>query len=185
MKIGKPQLVREFDDFSNLQTKKYINLRAKVVEEIVAIQIGCLNSCPFCGEICISGKNHGGDHHTHHHRPQGVTGYALRDGNGKLIIENCQQLVGGNGSFQSFKNRHTDWKSHPYKEYRQVNSDYASWQINSDLTLESGSYWKWFMKTYSSQLAKLYEASEADIPESWNSLTKEQEIEKLRKLIPN
>ena len=159
-------------------------MRTKVVDKIITVRIGCVKSCPFCGEICISGMNdHAGDHETPNHRPQGITGYGLRDGNGKLIIETCQQLVKGDGNFENFKNHHTDWKPHPYKDYRKVNSDYALWKIIGDRTLESGSYWKWFMATYSSQLAKLYDAVEADIPESWQSLSKEKEIEKLRKII--
>ncbi len=180
----KSRLASELGDFSNPAASKYTSLRTKVVDKIITVRIGCVKSCPFCGEICISGMNdHAGDHETPNHRPQGITGYALRDGNGKLIIETCQQLVKGDGNFENFKNHHTDWKPHPYKDYRKVNSDYALWKIIGDRTLESGSYWKWFMATYSSQLAKLYDAVEADIPESWQSLSKEKEIEKLRKII--
>ena len=177
----KSQLANTMTDFSNLRKEKYINLRTKVVDEIIKQRIGCLKSCPFCGEICISGMdNHSGDHETPYHRPQGVTGYRPVSGEPKLVMETCQEDVAGD---RSFRNRDTNREFKPYKNYREVNSYYASWKINGDRTLESGSYWKWFMATYSYQLAKLYDAAEPDIPESWKSLTKEREIEKLRKLI--
>ena len=39
------------------------------------------------------------------------------------------------------------------------------------------------MATYSSELADHYNAKEPDIHSTWKSLTKEKEIEKLRKII--
>lgn len=166
--------------------EKYINLRAKVAEEIIQEKIGCLKSCPFCGEICINGENgHQDNHRTPYHRPQGIYGYSWSEDSDpikakKLITENCQHLVHGDYRFKNSDTNH-QWTS--YKDYRQVNSYYASWQINGDPSIEASSYWKWFMATYSYQLAKLYNAVEPDIPGPWKSLNKEKEIEKLRKLI--
>jgi hypothetical protein len=181
----KSELASKLSDFSNSQTKKYINLRSDVVNDIIRLRIGCLKSCPFCGEICIAGgvdkdHNHEGNHGTPYHRPQGITGYRPVYGKPKLAIETCQQDVAGEGSFINYD---TNGEYRLYKDYRKVNDYYASWKINGDLSLEVGSYWKWFMAAYSSELAILYNADEPDIPESWKSLSKEKEIEKLRKII--
>jgi hypothetical protein len=181
----KSKLASKLSDFSNPQTKKYADLRSDVVNDIIRLRIGCLKSCPFCGEICIAGgvdedHNHEGNHETPYHRPQGITGYRPVYGKPKLAIETCQQDVAGEGSFI---NPDTNGEYRLYKDYRKVNDYYASWKINGDLSLETGSYWKWFMAAYSFELAILYDADEPDIPESWKSLSKEKEIEKLRKLI--
>ncbi|WP_323245891.1 P-loop NTPase family protein [Nodularia spumigena] len=177
----KSKLANKLSYFSNPQTKKYADLRSDVVNDIINLRIGCLKSCPFCGEICIAGgmdEDH--NHETPYHRPQGITGYRPVYGKPKLAIETCQQDVAGEGSFI---NPDTNGEYRLYKDYRKVNDYYASWKINGDLSLEAGSYWKWFMTAYSSELAKLYDADEPDIPESWKSLSKEKEIEKLRKII--
>ncbi|MBD2302273.1 hypothetical protein [Nostoc sp. FACHB-190] len=180
---NKSRLSNELGRFYNSVANEYTTLKNKVVDEIIASRIGCLQSCPFCGEICISGMDgHDGSHETHYHRPQGLTGYRPVSGEPKLVTENCQQLVYGDSKFA---NSDTNWEYKPYKDYRQVNNYYASWKIVGDATLESGSYWKWFMITYADELALLYEAKKPDFPTSWNSLTKEKVIDELRKLIEN
>lgn len=179
--LEKSDLADRLNDYSQTETQKYKTLRDKVVDKIIIVRIGCLESCPFCGEICISGmKNHSGSHETPYHRPQGVTGYHPVSGTPKLLTDTCPQRVAGESEF---RNSDTDWKDIPYKDYRKVNDNYASWKINGDVSLTAGSYWKWFMKEYSQELAKHYNVAEPDIPDSWKSLTKEQEIEQLKKLI--
>lgn len=174
-------LLEELCDFSKSETEQYSYLRSNVVDQIITSVIGCIEACPFCGEICISGRdNHDSDHETPYHRPQGVTGYRPISGSPKLVTKTCSQYIAGNGRF---KNSDTNQELVDYKDYRQVNDYYRSWKINGDLSLESSSYWKWFMATYSSELAEYYDAEEPDIDSTWKSLTKEGEIEKLRKII--
>ncbi len=174
-------LPEELCDFSKSETEQYSYLRSNVVDKIITSVIGCIEACPFCGEICIVGRdNHDSDHETPYHRPDGVKGYRPVSGSPKLTTETCPQNVAGNGTF---KNSDTNEEYIPYKDYRQVNDYYRSWKIHGDVSLEASSYWKWFMATYSSELAKDYDAEEPDIDSSWKSLTKEKEIEKLRKII--
>ncbi|MDB9519885.1 hypothetical protein PN466_23350 [Roseofilum reptotaenium CS-1145] len=164
------------------------SFRGKVTNKLFKGIIGCVESCPFCGAICIHGVDgHDIDHETPFHRPKGVGGYYRESGpdQGKLVIETCSQVVASDGRFQDDATRakYGDERYVPYKDYRTVNDYYASWKINGDLSLEADSYWKWFMATFSAELADLYGAKEPNIPASWKKLTKEQEIEKLRKKI--
>ena len=179
-------LFQELCDFSELRTDEYSYLRSKVVDKIITSVIGCIEACPFCGEICITGRdNHDSDHETPYHRPQGVTGYRWEnhpDSNkiNKLITKTCPQSVAADDRFRN-SSTNEEWVN--YQNYRQVNDYYRSWKINPDLSLEASSYWKWFMASYSSELAKYYDVKEPDIDSTWKSLTKEKEIEKLRKII--
>ncbi|NER06851.1 MAG: hypothetical protein F6K17_31860 [Okeania sp. SIO3C4] len=169
------------------KTEQYVYLKGEVVNKIITSVIGCVKTCPFCGAICINGKNHDDnyDHETPFHRPQGIKGYRFESHSNsskinKLVTETCPQDVAGNGRFKN-SDTNDEWVN--YKDYRQVNDYYRSWKITPDLSLESSSYWKWFMATYSSELANYYNAKEPDIDITWKSLTKEKEIEKLRKII--
>ncbi|NEO55469.1 MAG: hypothetical protein F6K54_21785 [Okeania sp. SIO3B5] len=181
------ELIKELDEFSQPTTERYIYLEEEVVNKIITSVIGCIKSCPFCGEICINGENHDNnyDHETPYHRPQGVTGYTWETDfdstkNNKLVTETCPQAIADNDSFRNDATN-DEWVN--CQDYRQVNDYYNSWKIPADASLESSSYWKWFMATYSSELANYHQKKEPDIDITWKSLTKEKEIEKLRKII--
>ncbi|MGK7896601.1 MAG: hypothetical protein AB4372_24010, partial [Xenococcus sp. (in: cyanobacteria)] len=183
----KSELIRELRKFSELTTSEYSYLKENVANKIIESVIGCIKACPFCGEICIHGKDHEHDidHETPYHRPQGVKGYKWETPSdstrhNKLITETCSQNVAAKNRFRNSATN-DEWVS--YEDYRKVNEYYGSWKINSDLSADGESYWKWFMATYSSKLATYYGKKEPDIHSSWKKLTKEQEIEKLRKLI--
>ncbi|MGK7899375.1 MAG: TIR domain-containing protein [Xenococcus sp. (in: cyanobacteria)] len=175
----KSELITELRKFSEPTTNQYSYLKENVVNKIFESVIGCINTCPLCGEICIHGRAHRFDinHETPYHRPLGVLGLSVDN---KLMIENCPQLIASN---LKFKNSDTNQEFVYYKNYRQVNDYYGSWKINPDLSLEGGSYWKWFMANYSNQLAEYYGKEKPDIPSTWKFFTKEKEIEKLRRLI--
>lgn len=182
LKNRQPNLISEMSKTFSLDTKQ------KVTKKLFERIIGCIKSCPFCGEICTHGINgHDIDHETDLHRPQGVLGYFYTTGSkkGQLLTETCPQDVASNSGFRNCATRakYGDERYVPYKDYRTVSGYYASWKINGDLSLESSSYWKWFMATFSAKLADKYGAKEPDIPSTWKTLTKEQEIEKLRKAI--
>lgn len=65
------------------------------------------------------------------------------------------------------------YKKHPYKCYKEI---YPDWKIPPD-----SDYWKYVMAKYNTDLAKEYNANPADIPESWNDITKEQAEKSLKK----
>lgn len=188
------ELIQELHEFSQPRTDKYIYLRNKyidlrneVVDKIITSVIGCIKTCPFCGEICILGQPHDDSvaHETPYHRPKGIKGYRWINHSDstkidKLDTKTCPQGIADN---DRFRNSATNGEWVKYQDYRQVNDYYRSWKIPADASLESSSYWKWFMATYSSELADHYNAKEPDIHSTWKSLTKEKEIEKLRKII--
>ena len=164
LKDSKLQLANKLHDFLEPMESNYTSLRSRVVDKIITSVIGCVESCPFCGEICISGRdNHDSVHETLCHRPRGVTG-RYWETNNKLVTETCEQGVGSEDI--RFRNADTNYEWKYYKDYREVNDYYASWKINGDRSLEASSYWKWFMANYSFHIAELYDVKEPDIPES-------------------
>ena len=111
-------------------------------------------------------KNHESQHSTRIHRPQGITGY--RNHGSNILVSNiCTTNV---ASEKRFRNIDTSSEWHPYKDYQTVNDYYKSWTIAPDSSFEASSYWKWFMATYSNNLAEHYETVKPDIPSAWKNI---------------
>jgi hypothetical protein len=138
---------------------------------------GCQACCPFCKGLCDQTvRDHAGGHSTRIHRPQGITGY--HDINTK-ILENriCTTLIAGD---RRFKNLDTSDQWHPYKEYQTVNDYYKSWAIPPDQSFEASTYWKWFMATFSQELANYYGVKPPEIPLAWKNISFEEARKQLR-----
>jgi hypothetical protein len=170
----------QLNDFSKMETSRYQKLRNQVAEEIIDQVLGCVEACPFCGEICcLQIKSHDNSHVTlnNMHRPQGVRGWRPVDGSPKLLTQTCSEDVAGT---REFHNEDTDWKFVPYRDYRTI---YANWDIKGDPSSSGDDYWKWFMAKYRTQLALKRIAEEPDIPPAWDCITKEQATDKLRRIV--
>ncbi|AFY39981.1 hypothetical protein Lepto7376_3822 [[Leptolyngbya] sp. PCC 7376] len=165
---------------SKATSEKYQKIRNQVVQKIFDDNLQCVESCPFCGEICMLGAKHKSDilhvSFKNIHRPQGLTGFS-DDQTNRLNIESCSELIAGNYRFKNY-DTNGEWKN--YKSYRDI---YPTWDIKGDFSLEVEDYWKWVMYKYNSEFAKQYSAKEADIPEAWKMITKEQATENLRQII--
>ncbi|XP_035770925.1 interferon-induced very large GTPase 1-like [Neolamprologus brichardi] len=136
--------------------------------------VGCGKQCPFCKVVCDAG---GGGHTEHFallHRPQGLGRYTWHVTK-KLVTNICSSSV---ISEQCFSCIDTNGRWHPYKKYKEI---YPDWKIPPDSSLEASDYWKYVMAKYNMDLAKEYNANPADIPESWNDITKEQAEKSLKK----
>ena len=137
--------------------------------------LGCCEQCPFCKEMCeLTTPNHDCKHSVESHRPQCLRGYAWTS-TGKMTLDVCSARV---ASDAKFRNHDTDYKLHPYKNYRIF---YPKWDITPDPSREALSYWKWFVARYSAQIARHFKMKETEIPDSWKSLTWEEVKEDLKR----
>ena len=67
-----------------------------------------------------------------------------------MVLEVCTAGVAGGGTFQ---NCDTEWKPHPYEEYRKK---YPNWSITADMSLEASLYWKWVLGQYAREVAEAF-----------------------------
>ncbi|KAM9147478.1 interferon-induced very large GTPase 1-like isoform 1-T1 [Pangshura tecta] len=165
------QILAELKD---LEIKsKLSQLPLKPQDEIFKRVFGCGKQCPFCKVPCEAG---GGDHKEHFasvHRPQGLGRYHSL-ATEKLTYSLCSSDVVSN---TTFRNSDTDWKDHPYKDYRQY---YPHWCIQPDPSITASDYWKFVFKEFNQQFAKEYGAKPADLPADWRKITKEQALGSLK-----
>ncbi|KAG9462325.1 hypothetical protein GDO78_014370 [Eleutherodactylus coqui] len=150
-------------------------LTLKPQDELLKKVIGCGQQCPFCKVPCEAG---GGDHKEHFasvHRPRGLGKYRWC-ADEKLVPDICSLAV---VSETKFKNSDTDWKLHPYKEYRTY---YPDWAIQPDPSIQSSDYWKYIFAQFNEEFADAFNAKPADLPSNWNKITKEQGLASLKKM---
>ncbi|XP_073504969.1 up-regulator of cell proliferation-like [Phyllobates terribilis] len=146
----------------------------KPQDELLKKVIGCGHQCPFCEAPCEAG---GADHREHFasfHIPQGLGKYR-KCRNKKLVLDICTSAV---ISETRFINSDTDWKPHPYKEYRTY---YPDWTIQPDPSIESSDYWKFVFARYNKEFAVEYDAKPADLPFIWTKITREQALLSLKR----
>jgi hypothetical protein len=177
------QLVKLVKEFSQSLVQQGVNIlnyetwNPAPHEKLLDLMFGCQACCPFCKGLCDQTvRDHAGGHSTRIHRPQGITGY--HDINTK-ILENriCTTLIAGD---RRFKNLDTSDQWHPYKEYQTVNDYYKSWAIPPDQSFEASTYWKWFMATFSQELANYYGVKPPEIPLAWKNISFEEARKQLR-----
>ncbi|PIO40976.1 hypothetical protein AB205_0147990 [Aquarana catesbeiana] len=162
-------------ELKSLSTEDVLSrLVVKPQDELFKKVFGCGKQCPFCRVPCEAGGTDHKEHFASVHRPQGLGQYRWTTTN-VLFHDICTTLVVGN---TPFKNELTEWKFHPYKDYRDY---YPDWTIQPDESIEASDYWKFILKKYNKQFAAEYNAKPADYPEEWNSLTREMAKKCLQK----
>ena len=146
-------------------------------EKLLDLMFGCQERCPFCKGLCDQTvRDHAGGHSTRIHRPQGITGW--HDINAQILVNRiCTTSVAGDGHF---KNVDTSDQLHLYKNYQTVNDYYKSWAIPPDPSFEASTYWKWFMATFSQELANYYGVKPPEIPLAWKNISFEDARNQLR-----
>ncbi|XP_073504965.1 up-regulator of cell proliferation-like [Phyllobates terribilis] len=148
-------------------------LKLKPQDELFSKVIGCGHRCPFCKVPCEAG---GADHKEHFasvHRPQGLGQY--RNVISGILVKNiCTTNI---VSSATFRNSDTDWKPHPYKEYRTY---YPDWAIQPDPSIESSDYWKFIFAKFNGEFAEEYKAKPAELPDDWKEMTEEDALNSLK-----
>ncbi|XP_053119776.1 interferon-induced very large GTPase 1-like isoform X2 [Hemicordylus capensis] len=151
----------------------FTKLPVKPQDEIFKRVFGCGKQCPFCKVPCEAGGKAHQEHFAAVHRPQGLGRYRW-DKTKELYYSLCSSDV---VSDNWFKNRHTDKKWHPYKNYRDY---YPDWNIQPDPSINASDYWKFIFAEFNHDFARKYCAKPAELPEDWKKITKEQAKEALK-----
>ncbi|XP_061444298.1 interferon-induced very large GTPase 1-like isoform X2 [Rhineura floridana] len=165
------QIMSEYDslDIKSKLSKLPVNPQ----EEIFKRVFGCGKQCPFCKAPCEAGGSAHQEHFAAVHRPQGLGRYR-EIGSEKLVPEICSTDVASN---REFRNQDTDWKFHPYKDYRAY---YPEWCIQPDPSINASDYWKFIFKEFNHEFARHYNAEPADLPADWYDITQKQALEALQ-----
>ncbi|KAM4690555.1 interferon-induced very large GTPase 1-like [Rhinophrynus dorsalis] len=156
---------KSYDEFD---TKPHIILAKQLC--------GCWEQCPFCKAICtntISG--HDGDHSVIFHRSQAISGIPWVDSN-EFVIEICSTLVTSDSCLVIDHKRQV-----PYKHYRKIGPNYASWSITPDTSAQP--YWKWFVCHFRTNLEDDYGCKfegRGAIPQQWEDIKKDDVIANLK-----
>ncbi|CAM4679194.1 interferon-induced very large GTPase 1-like [Lepidochelys kempii] len=151
----------------------FTQLQFKPQDEIFKRVFGCGKQCPFCNVPCEAGGSDHKEHFASVHRPQGLGRY--RDETSKrLIYSLCSSDV---VSSMLFRNLHTAFQWHPYKDYRQF---YPTWRIQPDPSISASDYWKFIFRKFNHQFAKEYKADPADLPTEWKKITEKQALQSIR-----
>uniref|UniRef100_A0A452H9I2 Uncharacterized protein n=1 Tax=Gopherus agassizii TaxID=38772 RepID=A0A452H9I2_9SAUR len=128
--------------------------------------------CSFCKAVCTNTiPGHDGDHSTHFHRPQALAGIQW-EGTNHLVTDICTTLAASDCKIV------LDGKTIPCKNYREVGSDYANWDIKP--VTSQLSYWKWFVSHFRSDLEKIHNGKfkgKGAIPTNWNNLNKDKVLD--------
>ncbi|KAM3917678.1 up-regulator of cell proliferation-like [Leptodactylus fuscus] len=142
----------------------------KPQDELFKKVFGCGKQCPFCKVPCEAGGTDHKEHFASIHRPQGLGRY--RSVTTQILChEVCTTDVVTERQFQCHD---TNWECHPYKEYRTI---YPDWKIQPDPSIEASVYWKYVLKEFNKQFAEDFKAKEAELPEDWYKITKEQALQ--------
>lgn len=141
--------------------------------------IGCCEQCPFCKEQCelLDSKHEGTKHSISLHRPECLSGRSWK-GSNKMALEICTASVGSKCSF-GYQDKDGELKWKPYSMYQDV---YPTWSISPDVSIEASSYWKWFVATYTTDIAQLYGMKTNEVPQAWTSLTLDKVKDDMKKL---
>ncbi|CAI5669316.1 unnamed protein product [Oreochromis niloticus] len=153
--------------------KRLEHLRVQPQNELFKQLIGCGKQCPFCAAPCDAGGKAHTEHFVSLHRPQGLGEYK-KFSTGILLTDLCSSNVKSHKKFCCIE---TQYKPHPYKNYKEILKD---WKIQPDESLEASDYWKYVMTKYNSNFAQEYEALPAVIPEVWKKINKEQAEKSLK-----
>uniref|UniRef100_A0A3Q4M8M8 Si:dkey-85k7.12 n=1 Tax=Neolamprologus brichardi TaxID=32507 RepID=A0A3Q4M8M8_NEOBR len=153
--------------------KRLEHLCVEPQDELFKQLIGCGKQCPFCAAPCDAGGKAHTEHFVSLHRPQGLGEYR-KFSTGILLTDLCSSNVKSHKKFCCIE---TQYKPHPYKDYKEILKD---WKIQPDESLEASDYWKYVMTKYNSNFAQEYEAAPAVIPEAWKKINKGQAEKSLK-----
>ncbi|XP_061403488.1 LOW QUALITY PROTEIN: interferon-induced very large GTPase 1-like [Lethenteron reissneri] len=163
--------------YSTASLRDLEHVRNKPHDMLCEQMSGCWAQCPFCDSLCTNTiLNHAEDHCTPIHRPQAVTGWSWHETN-FFCTDICTSLVASDILYVL-----PDGKIMPYKDYRTIGREHASWSITPDLTVQP--YWKWFVCRFKSDLEEFYNLQfkgSGAIPDGWTKITKDEAIADLHK----
>ncbi|XP_028414178.1 interferon-induced very large GTPase 1-like [Dendronephthya gigantea] len=162
----------------SLDPETILNWNLSASDVLLGKIMGCQSVCPFCKALCDKDhENHQEKHSALFHRPQGITGSKDKKTR-KLRTNICQKNVASN---KKFSNPDIPGRQHRYKDFQSVNDYYKSWLIPGNKSSKTPKYFKWFMATFSQDLAAHYNAREPKVPRAWKRVTFKKAKAKLQR----
>ncbi|OCT59080.1 hypothetical protein XELAEV_18001568mg [Xenopus laevis] len=146
----------------------------KPQDELLKKVIGCGKQCPFCKVPCEAATADHKEHFASLHRPKGLAKCNRISNIEALDYSICSTDITSNDSFIS---EETDFKPHPYKDYRTC---YPDWIIYPEISTTCTDYWKFVFKEFNEQFADAYCTKPADIPKDWQNITQEKALHSLK-----
>lgn len=132
---------------------------------------GCVEQCPYCGNVCNFPIIDHKFHTTIYHIPIGISG-GVDEETGQLIVLTCSPLVSKTKSFSP----DTD------AELNKLCSRLNTWEVcYSDFKLSDGdgdpsAFWKYIISRFNQEFANYYECLKGPVPSEWGRLSKEDAI---------
>lgn len=155
---------------------------------------GCNHTCPFCRETCQRpSKQHPKELHACiQHRPIGLKGVREEHTN-IMSVETCNYCINSENAFycgvsdlkcQSYGNCKAigaTGNKHAFRDYVNLTPD---WEIEPSSIMETSTYWMWFTNRFQKELANQFDYILPDIVKSWESISKKEAINSLKRQSP-
>ena len=160
-----------------------LQIKRNVIRDVKNHLFECVKTCPFCQSPC--NETHSKvvekdiQHQSRCHRPQGFGGYIKDDGTDKFVISFCNDLVKGESSF---KNSVTNFEYVKYKDYKNVNPYYNSWNIESTSSDEDYLYWKYITYQVSKNLNKFFPQVKKPDLSNWEKVSQQEAVKRINSL---
>lgn len=132
---------------------------------------GCVEQCPYCGNVCEFPIIEHKFHTTINHIPIGISG-GVDEETSQLIILTCSPLVSKTKVFSP----DTD------AELNKLCSRLNTWKVCypdfklSDGDGEPSAFWKYIISRFNQEFANYYECLKGPVPSEWDLLSKEDAI---------
>ena len=155
---------------TDITVQQAAEIKEKIISDVYNHLFDCTKMCPFCHALCD--KTHSGKveldskHASRCHRPMGFAQHIM-DKTNNLVTAFCNDAV---QSELSFKNADTNFQLVRFKDYREVNSDYKSWNFK---VMESDSRlcWKYITQHVTDNPKQFFPGATIALP-FWEMLQK-------------
>ena len=175
-------LITNFDEVStNITLAEQDEVKEKVISDVNNHLFKCTKLCPLCCAPCNETHSEGlgqdSTHSSHCHRPQGFATYVGLE-NREFVTLICNDLI---MTDQTFSNKDTKYGWINYSNYKSVNSNYKSWNIEPVKGAES-LYWKYITYQVTKNLHRFFpKAKQADV-KAWEGISKPDAIKNINSI---
>ena len=155
---------------ADVTVQQAAEIKEKTISDVYNHLFDCTKMCPFCHALCD--ETHSGEvepdskHRSHCHRPMGFA-HRIADKKDNLVTTFCNDAV---QSELSFKNKDTNFELVRFKDYREVNSYYKSWNIDVMAT-DSKLCWKYIIHQVTAKLKRFFPGTTIELS-FWDRLRK-------------
>lgn len=146
-----------------------LSLPGDIFTTILDSVVGCVEQCPYCGNVCQFPLAVHNFHATLNHIPLCIKG-GVDEATNKLITSTCYPLVSRNRILES-----TDGDSEVIELLRTWERSYLDFKL-SDSSGEPTVFWKYISHRFNRELSDYHECTEGQIPLEWKLVSKEEAL---------